>query len=134
MADPHVLKARSTAHLKHSEVCACGKRVYGNGRKSHQRNCEAYLQRHGYPLSAWTVESIRLELRDSRPRISLPGGGSRPVVAPDLLAAIRHHVGLQVLARRQDGNKSPLQSPELQSMVWVAYRRTLASVVGDESD
>lgn len=106
--------ARHQVHAHRFVTCACGREVYGNGRMTHQRTCEPYLERYGYPLAEGTVDGIRADLRDQRFAIDVPGGhGRRPVYASDVLPGIQARIGQAVLARRRAGNRQPLGHREL---------------------
>lgn len=52
--DPVTHRRMRTAHLNHTTTCACGRRLHGNGAKSHLRACKVNLAEAGWPLaSSW---------------------------------------------------------------------------------
>lgn len=110
--------ARHQKHADRSQSCVCGREVFGNGRASHFRTCEPYLEQRGYPLSDGVVEGLRLDLREQGFVIDNPGGrGRRPVYASDLLPGIQKRIGQAVLARRRAGNRTPLEHRELMDLL-----------------
>lgn len=48
--DEHVRLRMRRAHAQRSQECACGRKVFGNGAKSHFRACRTHLTERGYPL------------------------------------------------------------------------------------
>lgn len=100
----------SMGHAKHAHNCPCGRTLRGNGWKTHARACEAWLTRYGWPLDDNLADAIRTDsphLNGRRGRVPL-------------LTHVQMAVGRAVLARRAEGNKTPLRWQEAKDLAWTA--------------
>lgn len=107
MPDPHVIRAMRSAHTRHVVTCVCGKRLAGNGHKSHQRACPEHLAERGWPLDDGFCDALRDDY---------PGTGA------DVIQYVQRALGRKMLTRRNQGDKTPLPFKELREAVW-AYAR-----------
>lgn len=61
MDEPTRLRMRR-AHLNHSTDCPCGRKLWGNGWRSHARSCPDWLTTYGYPLAEADRQGLRADL------------------------------------------------------------------------
>lgn len=101
--DPTTHRRMRTAHTKYHETCVCGRVVNGNGRKSHFRTCEQYLEKVGWPLDAAMGAAIIDEYR---------GRGA------EVIRHVERGLGQFYLDRRRSGDKTELPWVEFKTLVW----------------
>lgn len=89
-------------HAERSEVCPCGRRVYGNGRSAHFRACRYYLTEHGYPLDEGLCSAIREEH------------------GPGVVIEVQRRLGALQVSRR--GKSEYAAEPDLRRLRWRDFR------------
>jgi len=104
--DPVTHRRMRTAHLNHGETCTCGRKVYGNGRLSHLRTCDAHLAAVGWPLDAGWRNAIYTGY----------DGDVRPIAR--VVREVERRLGAFYLERRKGGDRIALRDAEMRDRVW----------------